>query len=282
MKFGRSYECIITNNKTKQTATIKDLTCDFDVKKGIGSGINNTTLKFYNLSQNTKEMLLKDYNDNTLKINVVFKMGYNSLTTCFIGEIFESFSYRQGTEVITELACRDGGIAINTTKISKTFNNITERQIAIFLINALNLRVGILTELSTTYPRGITLEGDVFKILKDRYGNNLYIEDGVVNIINQNQEYVDYKLDRVFSKETGLLETPRRFYEKYMIKVLLEPQLKVNELITIKSDVESRFNGSYKVISLQHRGTISQTAGGSASTQIECLLVSKKLKAVSL
>ncbi len=54
MKFNRQYECIITNKTTNDEITIKDLTCDFNIKKGLGSGLNNSTFKFFNLSPKTR------------------------------------------------------------------------------------------------------------------------------------------------------------------------------------------------------------------------------------
>ncbi len=56
-----------------------------------------------------------------------------------------------------------------------------------------------------------------------------------------------------------------------MLKVLLEPQLKINELITIESEVMSRFNGTYKIISIQHTGNISPSKGRTVITNIETL-----------
>jgi len=281
MKFNRGYKCIISNPSTLRSITISDLTCNFDIKKGIGAGLNNATLKFYNLSAYTRDSVAKDRFDQTTKIDVNFQVGHNdNLSTCFSGSILEASSRREGTDYVTEIQCRDGGALVDTTYISESLQQITEIEVARLLIKKLGLNVGFFNVEDIKYE-SLILDGKIFQILKDRYGNNFHIEDGVGSVIKEN-DVKGSTFIRKIDSGSGLLGTPRKRGNKLFIKVLLEPQITINELVTVISNVESRFNGTFKAIAIHHVGIVSPVKGGTAITELELLINNGQFNAVNI
>ena len=53
--------------------------------------------------------------------------------------------------------------------------------------------------------------------------------------------------------------------------MLFEPRLMVSQGVTLKSDTAKNFVGTYKIVGLTHRGTISGAVNGECRTTVSML-----------
>jgi len=85
-----------------------------------GSGVSSR-ITLYNLNKSTLNTVCRK------NAKVILKAGYSSqkksknLPTIFIGQVVSFSTERQGTDVVTTLHCKDGNIALNSIRVSKSY-----------------------------------------------------------------------------------------------------------------------------------------------------------------
>ncbi len=256
-------------------------TVEFDVNRNTLASANEATIRVYNLSETVRRRIYKDsFSYNVYKV-VELKAGYgDNLSTIFKGNIREAHSVREGTNYITTITAQDGGDALISSQINQSYQLGTpKKQIINDVVNSLNnTTLGAIGEFEGTITRGMTLSGNSAETLSDLTDGGFFIDSEKAYCLNE-EECVQGAIP-IINSDTGLLGTPLREETKLMIDIIFEPRIRMAQALELNSATEKNFNGQYKVISLKHRGMISDSISGTAITSIGLLVGPKTLKLV--
>lgn len=274
-KFGRRYK--ITIQTTDITALVIEppLTVEFDIHRSVMATMNSMTLRIYNLSETKQNLIYQDRFDIN-KYKIIVEAGYESLSTVFIGDIFEANSTREGSNIITKIDARDGSFdmnqsVVNTTLKAGTTLNETLTYLAGQFKNLKGLHVTNATPgMEDAFERPVVLEGNVYELIK-QYAlqggvNDVYIDLDVIYINGQNEVVVNGEIE-LLDASTGLIHTPRRDQSFLTVTTIFEPRVIMGQVIQLVSDIQPKYNGLYKIIGLKHQGVISEAVGGPLESQ---------------
>ena len=263
---------------------IKDpLTCEFSIERNANSSLNNATFKIYNLSKTNSNQLTQNRysaaNLNGTRKKVIFKAGYDELSVCFVGSILEAYPYRSGTELITFINAQDGGSESYTT-----FSNTTLSAGTTFiegfktLAKGMGLEIGTIGETVGEHKRGKALIGNNFSLLSKDFKDEFFIDLGKINKLKVN-EYIKSKNGKplAINSQTGLLGTPILQGTRLVVDMIFEPRVSIGIIVDIKSDINPKFDGQYKVIGISHNGIISEASSGEARTTLQLDTSNEKL-----
>jgi hypothetical protein len=275
MKFGRRYK--VTLQTTDATAIIIELplTIQFNIHRSVSSSLNSMTLQLFNLSETHRNLIYQD-RFSTERRKIIVEMGYESLSTVFVGDIYEANSTREGTNIITTIDARDGNFDTNVTTINYTYKaGSTVREIIEYLAKQFpNLKLGKVTangSLNATFPRPVVLEGNVYELLKlysNQKLNQPYVDLAIVNILGQNEVLINNNIT-LLNASTGLIATPRRDQSFLSVTTLLEPRVIIGQVLQVESKIMPQYNGLYKILGVTHKGIISGAQSGEALSVFE-------------
>ena len=180
------------------------------------------------------------------------------------------YPYRQGSDVITFINAQDGGYEAYTG-----FSNVTLTAGTTFLDafktigKSLGLNLGAIGETTGEYKRGKVLIGNSFTLMSKEFKDEFFIDLEKINKLKIN-EYIKSGAGAIqITSETGLLVTPILQGTRLVVEMLLEPRIKVGNLVDIKSSINPKFDGQYKVIGINHTGIISEASSGQARTVLQ-------------
>lgn len=272
MKFGRNYRLTVELEDGEAVVIEPPITVEFNVMRATNASINTGTFQIYNLSETRREGIFQDRFNTLNRKKIIFEAGYDKLVTIFQGDIYQADSSRNGSNIVTSIQARDGFGDIRNSQVSETFPaGISIKEILQNLIGGFeNVTQGTISEFSETLPRPVAVDGNRFALINKYSGGLAYVDLNKVNVI-KNEDAVEGVLP-FFNAETGLLETPTREGASLTIKTLFEPSVVMSQLIGFESNIFKKYNGQYKVIGVQHQGTISEAVGGDCSSSFQLLL----------
>lgn len=280
-KFGRQYSILI-DTIDDRTIEIKDpFTIEFSCKRNNLASANTANFKIYNLGLKTRDSIYKDKYDTLIYRKVEFKAGYtDDAPVIFRGNIQEASSMRNGVDVVTEIVAYDGGDAITNSFSAVTVEKGDSKEnVLATLVNDLkNVQGSTIGTFTETNKRGKVLFGNTATIIKNETDDNFFIDNEKAILLNRD-EAIDGDI-LLINAQSGLLESPQRSETQLVFKMLFEPRLKVGQLIKLESQVNSLYNGSYKIIGISHTGTISQSVGGKCETTVNLWLGETPLRVV--
>lgn len=282
LKFKRNYVLTIESNIKPPLApsivTIQPpFTLEFDITRNQLTSANISSIKIINLNETTRNAILKDQYQFTDIRQLTLQAGYGPDPTnfpiIFTGFITQAWSVRRGTEFVTEIQSFDGGNAYNNARLTNfqlaagtPYQNLIER-----LVKALapfGVKRGKIARFPGNQPAAKSLRGNPIDALNELLGNQVFIDNGSINCIGL-AEYLDNNpIVPVISAESGLLETPVREQQLLNFPVLFEPTLYIGQKIQLQSLTGPVYNQFYKIISLHHKGVISESVCGDAITDI--------------
>jgi len=146
-QFGRSVKIVANDGKEEieiiTSPGLFGIQCKFEVQKSADTTPNELDLEIYNLAGKSREFFNKK---NTV---VTLYAGYaGKYAQIFKGNIELPGNEHQNTEWVTKVFCKDGGAALRTLTISKTFKKGTsETEIINYILKRLTLPPAIQTEL---------------------------------------------------------------------------------------------------------------------------------------
>lgn len=287
MKFGRIFS-MYAQGRTGDHTFASPLTCRLRVNNSGTPSASLAAFQIYNLSPDIRNDLFKDDFEQFIYKQVVFSAGYASepsIPIIFQGNITRAFSYRQGPDWITQIECLDGGFAIENGVIDLTvpspynFEDIFSRIVA----GMPNVKLGTMGSFDLTSARGITFSGNPWDILIRQIlplEGQIYIDREMVNVVQQREYIVAEEALEEISSETGLLDTPRRQAAMIKCRMLFEPRFEIMQKVRVKSLVPGN-NGDYKIMSIDHVGTISGAVCDSLTTEVVGFGPSSELEAVA-
>lgn len=271
-----------TQSQTQAIEIRNPITIEFDIVRNTSSSLNSATFRVYNLSETNRNLIFQNrtsINNLGIRRKVILQAGYNTalnrddeLSTIFRGDLLEAYSYRQGPDVITYINAQDGGFAAYNSVSNKTLDaGTTFRDIAIELINGLKgVKLGKVGDIEGTTTRPTVLNGNSFQLLTKHYKDQVFIDLGKANIVNEN-EYIETNGGKVLliTSKTGLLATPQRQGSNIVIDMLFEPRIIVGQLVEINAQFNKLFDGQYKVMGIKHSGIISDAVNGDCRTSLQ-------------
>ena len=266
---------IAKDNETRQSVVTSPITIHFNVKKELFKSINSGRIEIYNLDLETQTYIYQDkllLEQGTDK-KVELMAGYgNTLTTCLQGRIQECYSERVGTDMVTTIDVIDTDIL--NQHASVTFEAGTTRQEAInYLYSQMpNLKVGETGQFGGIFNTPTTFSGNAFYVINQVTGGHTFIDNGVINSLNDNEVLSNYGVYLIQS-DTGLLGTPKRREAVLEVEMLFEPTIRMGQLVEIKSETQSQFNGQFKVVGIEHDCVISGSTGGKRTTKLQLLYI---------
>jgi hypothetical protein len=267
------------------TATLEDgsietieypLTIEFEVMRNVCSTVNSMDIKIYNLSLETRNRLFQDRYHPSIYRNVCLQAGYDqnfdNLPIIFIGNIWYCYSWRSGTDIITNIYAKDGGWdAVNSFSSFSLSAGVKDSDILNRLIKDLShCSINEIGDFATQKQRGVLINGNTFTLLQKYSHDSMFVDLEKVNLLNDNEVIEGEVLE--INSQTGLLGTPRREDTFLSIDTLFEPRVKVCQIIQVDSSVTQQYNIQAKVTGISHAGTISEADCGELKTTFNLLM----------
>lgn len=275
-KFQCSYRLTLAweeNGKLQQAIVQSPITIQFQVQKALFQSNNNAVITVKNMDEATRTAIYQDrlMFELSHKKTVVLEAGYGDrLTMVCLGWITECSTVRNGNDMITTIEVLDpdvlGQRCSVTFKAGTSFKEAYE-----YLTSQMpNLSIGECGELNGTFEVPTVFDGNAFVAVNKLTGGHTFIDNGVIHTLNDNETLSDYGA-YLISSETGLLGTPKRRDAVLEIDMLFEPTLRVGQLVEIKSETQSQFNGQYKIAGISHNCLISGAEAGTRTTTIQVI-----------
>lgn len=285
-KFGRNYLLNVQKN-TDRKATLQiglPFTCEFDITRNLLSSANVASIRVYNLSKQSQAEILKDQTnteESGQKI-VVLQAGYGdgpSFPIIFSGHVRTGYTIRSGVNIVSEFQAFDGGNAYINASLEQTFSGQSYQEIVTALIKSLSafgVTPGTIGVIPGKPGRAYSVSGPTIDSIKSIVGETaFFIDNGKANVLSVSETLPITPI--VISYETGLLNTPVREETKLVFEMLFEPRIAIGQSVVLDSLTGRTYNGTYKVASVQHRGTISGAVAGEATTTVTVFYVQPKL-----
>jgi hypothetical protein len=244
-------------------------TMEFDITRNILTSANVSSIRIYNLSKNNRNQIRKNVNDYGDLRQITFTAGYGTnLPVVFTGNISQAWSVREGVNVITQVESFDGGFAFTNGLTNEQFPSGTPQStiIASLAGSLPGVTLGAIGNYPGVTSRGNSYSGTTTDLLRELTGGGFFIDNGKVNCLGDS-ECLQGEIELINSA-SGLLGTPVREQTILNFDMLFEPRLVIGQKIQLQSITESNFNGFYKVISIKHRGMISEAVCGDAITSV--------------
>jgi hypothetical protein len=295
-KFGRHYYLLVqadTESKEQTVIITLPFSMQFNIARRLMSSANTAKITLYNLARDTREKLYKDKHTTAIYKGIELRAGYSpikaaydskeylrevaSLPLIFKGNIKQAYSERRGTDYITAIEAYDGGFAfINSYTKASFMAGTPVNQILDGLIKTLPaVNKGAIGDFSNAAPRGNAYEGTTTKLLSDLTGGRFFIDNEKAYCLQDN-ECIAGNI-AVITSESGLLGSPRREETFLEFDILFEPRILIGQVVELRSETETQFNGLRKVIGFTHKGMISETVNGQCITSVSLYYGAKQL-----
>lgn len=277
-KFGRNYVLNIQASESgspvdRSTITVTPpFTLEFDITRNMSGGSNVASFRVLNLNAKRRAQIrenVTDWHDRVIQLTA----GYgNNLSLVFDGTITQAWSVREGVNFVTQIESFDGGFAFANATSNLPFPaNAEQVDIISTLMGDLKgygISIGAIGSFPGKLTRGNSYSGQTCDLLRQLTGGRFYIDNGKAYAL-ADSECIPGPVTLI-SKDSGLLNTPYREQTIVTIDMLFEPKLIVGQQVTLDSiTADKDINGEYKVISLKHRGTISDAVCGNAITTVQ-------------
>ena len=247
-------------------------TMTFSISRSTLAQANTGRFTILNLAEDTRRKIYKDkYKTNVYK-GIELRAGYGdtkeTLPLIFKGNIMQAYSQRNGVNYETEISAYDGGFSYVNSNTSRSFaEGTTEKQIVETLLKDLpNITPGKIGAYVDKLPKGNTMQGSTIELLQNVTKSNFFIDNEKAYCLKENECYKG-NLQKITS-DTGLLGSPLREETLLTFTIMFEPRLQIGQYIQLESSTEKLFNGEYKVIGVEHQGTISDAQSGKCTTKV--------------
>lgn len=278
-KFNRKFRIQIAKNDNTGTIEINPpFSIEFSVVKTTLGSANICNIRIYNLALNTRESIHRDFFTAGDKLQFInFFAGYqDNMPLMVSGSVNRCWSVRQGVNVITNIDCWDAGLAYSGILLDGkppypkgTPRKAIIRDLMLELQRRAGVEIGAIGDIQGVINKGYSATGTIIYALQEFTADNFFIENNKSYVL-QAPEVIrgDYP---TLNAETGLISTPEKANQYVTVTTVFEPRIRLGQVINLNSKVVTRYNSQYKIISIQHSGTISDTIAGQATTKIEML-----------
>ncbi|MDF1593740.1 MAG: hypothetical protein P1P89_19710 [Desulfobacterales bacterium] len=250
-RFNRDFELKIEALGGEITIT-PPMRIQFQADKSIYGGLNKIQVQLENLEERKRLALVKDAEQNK-RIPFQLKVGYEGqLKLMFKGTVHKGSNERQGPDLISKIEGLDGGFDFLNSFTSKTVEG-AQKAIDECLADMLNTSKGKITQRSEL-SRPKVLVGNTAKLIEDMVGPNetWYIENEQLYIV-KSDEVVERFISLV-TAQTGLISTPSRENQQTTFETLMNPAIKIGNLVNLKSQTAPYLDGVYRVETISSQG----------------------------
>lgn len=271
-KYNRNYILLVEKRDGTTLRITRPFTVEFEIHRNSLSSANVAQIRVLNLSPNNRSQIRKDQYDTLDLRKITFMAGYGTnLSIAFTGSITQAWSVRESNNMVTTIESFDGGYAYVNAVTNEQFPSGTpQSSIVGALAKSLpGVTIGAIGSYPGQIARGNSLNGSTTKILGEITGGGFFIDNGKAHCLQDN-ECIESAIPLI-NAQTGLLGTPVRETTYINFDMLFEPGLRVGQLIRLESQTSDNFNGTHKILSLRHRGVISEAVCGSAITSVGLL-----------
>lgn len=273
-KWTRNYVLSVqVDEKAKEYVDITmPLTISFNIKRSINSTANTASITVLNLAESTRRKVFLDNYKFMYYKGIELRAGYGketeTLPLIFKGNIQSAFSMRNGVDYETSIEALDGGFAyVNATSNRQFAKGTTDRQALKALASDLpHIELGKIGEFGSKLTRGNTISGSTLEYFSTFSEDNFFIDLEKINCLSNNEGFEGNI--KVIDSDCGLLGSPLRQEAFLTFEMIFEPRLQIGQFVELKSKTELMFNGTYKVIGIEHSGTISDAQSGQCKTKV--------------
>lgn len=278
----RTFDQAQTGAPVPETLKIQTpFTLEFDINRDTLSSSNTARFTLHNLSKNTRGKIHKDQFALDVYKGIELKAGYgNTISTIFKGNIQRAYSVRQGTSMQTRIEAYDAGFAFVTGYYNNSFakGQSTNEILDDIQKNLPMVNKGARGDFPGVLVRGNSLSGNTADLARTLSNGGFFVDLETAHCLNDN-DCLQGSLETITSA-SGLLGTPLREKGMIFIEMIFEPRLLIGQLIRLESITAENFNGNYKVMSIHHQGTISDSICGSATTSVGLWIGTSTLRKV--
>ena len=258
------------------------LTLSFQIKRSINATANTASITILNLSESTRRKVFLDNYKFMYYKGIELRAGYGdsieNMPLIFKGNIQSAFSKRNGVDYETSMEALDGGFAyVNATSNRQFPKGTTDRQALKQLISDLktdindpkkgfHIDIGHIGNFNSVLTRGNTVSGSTLDLINTFSENNFFIDLEKMNCLLDNEGFEGNI--KVIDADCGLLGSPLREEAFLTFEMIFEPRLQIGQFVEIKSQTETIYNGTYKVIGIEHSGIISDAQSGQCKTKV--------------
>jgi hypothetical protein len=271
VKFGREWMMKIQDVNGDFQLLNFPLTVDFNIDRTTMSQAADANFTVYNLSENTRNLIRKSSIDFADNREIEFYAGYNGeLTLMFKGIVNLCASSRPHVDWMTEIQCGPGvafasDVSVTYGKGTSRVDNI-KNLVNTFMPGVTFAKIGNLFSEVPKLLRAHSYSGSVLTVARQMTGGNFYVDNGQAFVLDTFECLQDAGFNLVDSS-TGLLGAPTYDEACNHVKMLFEPRVKMGQQLTLKA-LDSYLNGNFKVVAINHSGTISGSVAGEAITEI--------------
>lgn len=281
-KWQRNYILSIQTSGSNWIDITLPFTMNFRISRNTNASANTARISILNLSKDTRLKIYKDKYTFDIYKGIELRAGYGdskeTLPIIFKGNIKQAYSQRNGVDYQTDIECYDGGFAFLNGYTSKSFAaGTSDRQILYSLVKDLPaIDMGVIGNFEGSLPRGNAMEGATTDLIKSVSKSNFFIDNEKAYCL-QDEECYRGNITEI-SSASGLMGSPLREETMLTFEMMFEPRLQIGQHIHLTSQTESLFNGNYKVIGVEHNGTISDATSGRCVTKVTLYYGTKALK----
>jgi hypothetical protein len=271
-KLGRTYKLRVQKSDQSFLELELPFTVEFNVERKTLAANAQSSIRIYNLSQDNRNLIRKDaYNFSELR-TVTLNAGYgNDTPAIFTGNISQAWSAREGVNFISNILADDRGfISVNGYTNRQYPKGTPKQSIILDLVNSLTplgIVPGVIAQFDGVLLRGNAYNGNTIDILNTLTGGGFFVDNGKAYCLKDNDTYQGTL--EVITSASGLLGTPIREQSIINIDMIFEPRLTIGQRVKLES-IEGIGSADqiFKVVSLKHRGMISETVCGTAVTSV--------------
>lgn len=262
---------------------------EFDISRQNLASAQTGHFTIRGLGEADRNAIQKDAFNTTQLRALQFHAGYDSpggtfMALCFNGTVLTAYSYRDGETWVTDIDAFDGGWSIaNGNTVSITLGpGIASSSVLQQLCAQVPGLTGdpiIGNKFTTANKRGRVLFGNAWDLVRQESGGLAIIDNGQVKALDYN-EVIEGRALPIISSATGLLGSPRRTASMLTFDMVFEPRLTIAQTVQLESTTNKQFNRDWKVIGIDHRGTISPSVGGTRITTVNLWYTTEALRLV--
>jgi hypothetical protein len=270
-KFTRLYVLQVEDKNGKMHKFMEN-TISFTVNRNINGSPNDGQITIKNLSDEVRNLLLKDRMDTKSYRKCVLSTGYKGkpLNVILTGDIFYCYTARNGVDIDTKIHVIDGQNVMRNGCVQQCFAKETSRELVVEAYVKEAEKYGVLRgqidAIGSAIPNALSND-NYFKDFKID-GYHVFIDNNKLNIIKKNSSLKTEAL--LVDNERGLLVIPARYDSFIEVKMVMESSVALCQPVKVKAETDAYFNGDYVVQEIKHSGVISFMGGsGECVTTLE-------------
>jgi hypothetical protein len=275
----RNYEIQILTPQNELITIKPPFSMRCNIKRNTLASTNTTSLTLINLSELNRAKLYKDRYTFTEYWQMTIKAGYEKMITLFQGNLYEVYSYKEGTEWYTQIEAYDGQYAIQNGFISETVQKETPQENVINTVikafpQMIKGKIGIPGEGEN--KRGKVLFGPVKGVMDQETNGKWFIDKETIHAID-NDEVIS---NEVIVLDSQLLKTTPKRRDTFLdCDCLFFPEAEIGYYCQLESKF-TIYNGQYKIIGFEHDINISGAECGESNTKISLYAGARNLQVV--